>query len=49
MKTKDEVAIRIGDMEIKNGENEKLLVIKVDRKLKFNEHLNYIIGTASRY
>ena len=45
---KDEVVIRIGDMEIQNSEYEKLLVIKVDTKLNFNKHLNNIISTASR-
>ena len=45
---KDEVTIRIGDPEIKNSEYEKLLGIKVDRKLNFNEHLNDIISKASR-
>ena len=34
--------------EIKNSEYEKLLGIKVDTKLNFNEHLNYIISKASR-
>ena len=36
---KDEVTIRIGDTEIKKCEYEKLLGIKVDPKLNFNEHL----------
>ena len=45
---KDEVTIRIGDMEIKNSEYENLLGIKVDIKLNFNEHLNDIISKASR-
>ena len=45
---KDEVTIRIGDTEIKNSEFEKLLEIKVDTKLNFNEHLNDIISRASR-
>ena len=35
-------------MEIKNSEYEKLLGIKVDTKLNFNEHLNDIISKASR-
>ena len=38
---------RIGDTEIKNSEYEKLLGIKVDSKLNFNEHLNNIITKAS--
>ena len=44
---KNEVTIRIGDTEIKNSEYEKLLGIKVDSKLNFNEHLNNIITKAS--
>ena len=44
---KDEVTIRIGDTEIKNSEYEKLLGIKVDTKLNFNEHLNDIISKAN--
>ena len=40
---KDEVTKRIRDAEIKNSEYEKLLRIKVDTKLNFNEHLNDII------
>ena len=44
---KDEVTIRIGDTEIKNSEYEKLLVVKVDTILNFNEHLNGIISKAS--
>ena len=35
-------------MEIKNSEYEKLLGIKVDRKLNFNKQLNDIISKASR-
>ena len=45
---KDEVTIKIGDTEIKNCEYDKLLGIKVDTKLNFNEHLNDIISKASR-
>ena len=45
---KDEVTIRVGDKEIKNSEYEKLLGIKIDTKLNFNEHLNDIIIKASR-
>ena len=45
---KDEVVINLGETEIKNGEYEKLLGIKVDAKLTFNEHLNDIISKASR-
>ena len=35
-------------MKIKNSEYQKLLEIKVDTKLNFNEHLNYIISKACR-
>ena len=45
---KNEVTIRIGDTEVKNSEYKKLLGIKVDTKLNFNEHLNDIISKASR-
>ena len=45
---KNEVTIRIGDTEVKKSEYEKLLGIKVDTKLNFNEHLNDIISKASR-
>ena len=40
---RDEVTIRIGDTEIKNSEYEKLLEIKANAKLNFNEH--YFYGT----
>ena len=36
---KHEVTIRIGSTEIENSEYEKLLGIRVDTKLNFNEHL----------
>ena len=45
---KNEATMKIGDTEIKNSEYEKLLGIKVDGKLNFNEHLNDIISKASR-
>ena len=45
---KDEVIMRIGDMEIKNREYEKLLGIKVDTKLNFSEYLNDLISKDSR-
>ena len=45
---KDEVVINLGETEIKNSEYEKLLGIKNDTKLNFNEHLNDIISKASR-
>ena len=40
--------MRIGDMEIKNREYEKLLGIKVDTKLNFSEYLNDLISKDSR-
>ena len=43
---KDEVIIKIGDTGIKNSEYEKLLGIKVDTKLNFNDHSNDIIIKA---
>ena len=43
-----EVTIRIGDKEIKNSEYDKLLGIKFNTKLNFNEHLNDKISKASR-
>ena len=45
---KYEVAINLGETEIKNSEYEKLLGIKVDTKLNFNEHLKDITSKASR-
>ena len=45
---KNEVIMRIGDMEIKNREYEKLLGIKVDTKLSFSEYLNDLISKDSR-
>ena len=44
---KDEVTVRIGDTEILKSEYEKLLGIKVDRKLNFYEYLNYIISKTT--
>ena len=41
---KDEVVINLGQTKIKNSEYEKLLGMKVDTKLKLNEHLNDIIS-----
>ena len=37
--SKYHLTIRIGSTEIENSEYEKLLGIKVDTKLNFNEHL----------
>ena len=45
---KDEVVISSGETKIENSDYEKLLGIKVDTKLNFNEHLNDIISKASR-
>ena len=44
---KDKVIINLGRTEIKGSEYEKLLGIKVDTKLSFNEHLYDIINKAS--
>ena len=44
---KDEVVINLGETEIKNRGYEKLLGIKFDTKLNFNEHLDEIISKAS--
>ena len=44
---KDEVVISSGETKIENSDYEKLLGIKVDTKLNFNEHLNDIINKAS--
>ena len=48
MNKKDEITIRIRDTKIKNSEYEKLLGIKGDTKLNFNQHLNDIISKARR-
>ena len=40
MNKNDELTIKIGDTDIKNNEYEKLLGVKVDTKLNFNEHLD---------
>ena len=40
--------MKIGETEIKSSNCEKLLGIKINDKLTFNEHLNYIIDKASR-
>ena len=40
--------LKIGDINIENKTCEKLLGIKVDNKLSFNEHLDGIIKKASR-
>ena len=40
---KDEVTKKIEDTKIKNSEYEKLLGIKADIKLNFDEHLNNIM------
>ena len=45
---KDGVVINLEETEIKNSEYEKLLGIKVDTKLNFNEYLNDIISKSSR-
>ena len=44
----ENVSMYIGLFEIKNPNWEKLLGIKVDSRLNFNEHLDGIIEKASR-
>ena len=44
----ENVSMHIGPFEIKNTNCEKLLVIKVNSRLNFNEHLDDIIKKASR-
>ena len=44
----ENVSMYIGPFEIKNTNYEKLLGIKVDSRLNFNEHLGGIIKKASR-
>ena len=44
---KGEVVINLGETEIKNSGRRKLLGIKFDTKLNFNEHLNNLISKGS--
>ena len=44
----ENVSMHIGPFEIKNNNCEKLLGIKVDNRLNFNEHLDGIIKKTSR-
>ena len=44
----ENISIHIGPFEIKNTNREKLLGIKVDSRLNFNEHLDGIIKKVSR-
>ena len=48
LSNEERVTIKIGETEIKSSNCEKLLEIKIDEKLTFNEHLNYTIDKASR-
>ena len=48
LRNKEKVTIKIGETEIKSSNCEKLLGIKIDNNLTFNEHLNHIIEKASR-
>ena len=48
LSNEERVTIKIGESEIKSSNCEKLLGIKIDEKLTFNEHLNYTIDKASR-
>lgn len=45
---KDEVVINLRETEIKKSEYEKLLGIRVDTELNFNEHFNDTISIATR-
>ena len=47
LRNKEKVTIKIGETEIKSSNCEKLLGIKIDNNLTFNEHLNHIIDKAS--
>ena len=40
--------LKIGNINIENSTCKKLLGVKVDNKLNFNEHLDGIIKKASR-
>ena len=40
--------LKIGNINTENSACEKLLGVKVDNKLNFNEHLDRIIKKASR-
>ena len=40
--------LKIGNVNIENSTREKILGVKVDNKLNFNEHLDEIIKKASR-
>ena len=42
----ENISMHIGPFEIKNTNCEKLLGIKVDRRLNFNQHLDGIIKKA---
>ena len=47
LNNKEKVTMKIGEIEIKSSNFEKLLGIKIGDKLTFNERLNYIIDNAS--
>ena len=47
LSNKERVTMKIGETEIKSSNCEKLLGIKIDNNLTFNEHLNHIIDKAS--
>ena len=47
LSNKERVTTKMGETEIKSSNCEKVLGIKVDEKLTFNEHLCYIIDKAS--
>ena len=47
LSNKERVTMKIVETEIKSSNCEKLLGIKIDNNLTFNEHLNHIIDKAS--
>ena len=47
LSNKERVTMKRGETEIKSSNCEKLLGIKIDDKLTFNEDLNYIIVKTS--
>ena len=48
LSNKERVTMKIGETEIKSSNCEKLLGIKIDNNLTFNEHLNHIINKVSQ-
>ena len=46
--TKENFQIKIGNETVSNGKCEKLLVVKVDHELNFNEHVLSLCKKASQ-